>query len=291
MEDALKIALITRDKILQENSDTSSILRGCFVVASSLGDSKNIEWISNELSGYSKEREIPFYRDFISKKSGNFVVKDTVHRLEHVIKKGKELVIWDGKTDMSVNLEPDWCYSILSKVKDRCLMYLTNKIIELEYGGLISSIIDRMRTEIDNKLSKLSNEAIIELQSIYTILCGGKTEADWSKVAHSCRKVFKYVANNLFPPKDECYTDSEGKKHNVKEDDYMNRILAFIDMKKGDKIIKAEIKYLSSYLDRIRDFSGKGEHSKFDRIQAEQIAVHTYLILSDILRFVKILPL
>ncbi len=187
---------------------------------------------------------------------------------------------WDSKSDEIFDLEPDWCHSILSEVKDLCLIYLSEKITELQYGGLMSSIIDRMRVEIDTKLSKLNNEATNELQSIYVILSSGKTETDWSKVAHSSRRIFKIVADCLFPPQDEPYIDSHGKSHKVKDNDYMNRLLAFVDKKKGSD-------FLLTDFDKLREFFGKGEHSMIDRLQAEQIAVHTYLILSEILRLVQ----
>ncbi len=53
-EDALRIALETRNKILEKEVETSTILRGCFIVAQSLGDLQKKGWIELELSGYSK---------------------------------------------------------------------------------------------------------------------------------------------------------------------------------------------------------------------------------------------
>ena len=291
-EEALEIAIKTRDKLLEENPNTSAIIQGCFVVASSLGDTENLKWISDELDGYSSNTEVPRYRKFWQRKSGkpreDIYVIHSVLIIENFCLKEKTFEVWDPDIeDKGYSLDSGWCYRILSGVKNRCLIYLTNKITELRYGGLISSIVDKMIDDINIKISKMNVEAMSELQSIYNNLSSGKSETDWSKVAHSCRRVLKIVADSLFPSQNEQYIDSIGKRHNVKEDDYMNRLLAFVDTKRGNGIISAEIKYLSSYLDNIRDFSGKGEHSKIDKVQAEQIAVHTYLILSQILKLTE----
>lgn len=77
----------------------------------------------------------------------------------------------------------------------------------------------------------------------------------------------------------------------VAEGYFINQLCAFVDKRtKGDerKFIIAEMKYFESYLHSIVEYNQKGEHeASIDKFDANMISIHTYLILSEIL---KLLP-
>src|SRR3989344_5049625 len=115
---ALGIAVITMDKLFDPNSKTSVILRGRFSVASLVGDTKNKNWIKNELSGYADESDVPNYRKFKERVSGvieKYSVQADIHRIEHNLASGSPLKVWYKETKI-YEMEPEWCYSILSSV-------------------------------------------------------------------------------------------------------------------------------------------------------------------------------
>lgn len=289
-EQALFHAQRTMSKILDGGSKTSTILRGCMVVASLLGDHENKKWISNELSGYYEENnQIPNYRRFIKSadKKFKFQVGHSMHKLEHILESGKLLDIWSEKHKEVVEMDPSWCHSICQSVQDKCLKFLTDTSTKIEYSGMVTSLIDTIQKEVDDALTKINPEIISELQSIYINL-SGKTPAEWSKAAHSCRRVLKLLADQVFSPREEPYKDSEGKVHSVKEDDYMNRLLVFAEENKGNKLVRTETKVLATYFDSLRELSGKGEHSKeLKKFEAEQIVIHTYLVVSEIVKLMR----
>ena len=42
---------------------------------------------------------------------------------------------------------------------------------------------------------------------------------------------------------------------------------------------------LASYFDSLRDLSGKGEHSDISKFDTELVVLHTYLVISQVLRY------
>lgn len=291
---ALHHATETLNKILEGNAKTSLILRGCLAVASMMGNQTDKQWISMELSGYYYENYldfIPSYRKFTEysgSQSYKYVVKDPMHRIEHVVESKLPLNTWDEANGTSRKVAIEWCHDISQEVQDRCLTFLMDSITKLQYSGMITSLIDTIQNEVNQKITKINSEISSELQSIYNNL-SGKTAAEWSNAANSCRRVLMILANNVYPPTEETYRDSDGKIHTLKEDDFMNRILLFIEKNNGNGFLRCETKILGSYFDNFREQAGKNIHSSQpSKFEVEQLVIHTYLIISEVIKLVKV---
>lgn len=304
---ALYLAKENLNNLLTENPNTSKILRVCYTVSSFMGDNENITWIDNELTGYYKELDddpddeekeyLPDYRRFKGRAKDNRGVildkitdcriHDSIHRIEHNVKNKKNLLVQNDKMDRLHNVAPEWSYKILSSVQDRCLKFLIEIISKIEYSGSITSIIESMQTLVDSKLTKLNPDISVELQSITNNL-SSDDPSDLSKVAHSCRRVLKLIADEVFPASNEAYKNSSGVSFSVKDNAYMNRLLAFIDTKNKSKMVEGEIKILASHFDKIRDLAGEGAHSNISKYETEKLSVHTYLIASEILQIMNL---
>lgn len=293
-EHALKLAIDTMNRLVSSDCKASVTLRGCFAIASLIGDYKNKEWINKELSGYNKEdKEIPYQRKFIgpyknkfghfSNDREGFTVIDPVHKIEHTLECKKVLKVIDTDFNKVHELEQEWCYNLLSSVKDRCLKFLIDTITQIQYSGTVNSLIENIQKEVDTKITKINPEINSEIQSISNNV-HSEDPVELSKAAHSCRRILKLLADEVLPAQDEPYLDNEGNSHELKDNNYMNRLLTFIDKNQSDKLIKSEIKYLASYFDNLIELAGKGEHSKISKFETEQTAIHTYLIISEVLR-------
>jgi hypothetical protein len=282
-EEALEIAKQTRGRLLGENASTAKVLYGCLTVATLLGD-KESSWILNELSGYrDKTIEVPHYRiRRDARNNGIFRIRDPISRLEHYAYTNQTINIW-ADDDANRSIASDDCLIIISDINTMCLIYLTNKIRELQYGGLIQSIVDDTRRTVEEKLEKISKDALNELQSVYNLLSTGSSDTDWSHATQSCRRALKFTADAVFQASKLTRKGSDGKEHELKDDDFINRLCAFIEDKKGSKLTVSELSYFGSYLRGINEIDSKGVHDKVSRNQAEQIAVHTYLILNEVL--------
>lgn len=300
-EEALEIAYTARKDLLDGRKDVVSLLRACLVVASNLNKSVYEKWINNELYG-NWGTEVPQHRFLncpyewqgkVVKKSKFVPITMPIHML---------VALSDDKDDISVSidkntyvfLKPAYVRSLIPRVEDKCLLFLNEIIRELQYGGIVEYLMEEIRNNVDEKLAKLDETIAKEVESLYTNL-SSTNPADWTKVAHSCRRILMFVADKLFPPSDKKYTMKDGSLLEVGEPHFINRLCAFADQKlSGDqrKFLIAETKYLENYLHQVVEFAQMGEHNKtLEKFDADMIAIHTYLIISDILKLMPVFTL
>jgi hypothetical protein len=107
-------------------------------------------------------------------------------------------------------------------------------------------------------------------------------------VAHSCRKILSLIANKVFPPQTEHYILKDKRELIVGCDNYINRLVAYLDQKLSSderKFMIAEIEYLESYLRQLLVYDQMGEHKpSIEKYHANMMAIHTYLVISDLLK-------
>ena len=251
-----------------------------------------------ELSGYF-EQELPSYRNVscqIRKSRGTHVGFDNievtyeVHLLSAVLHtEPRSMNISyekEGRDAFLVLKEPS-IRSLLNSVMDRCLFFLNDTVSELQYGGIVEYLMEEIRKNTDEKLVTLDKKLADEAQSLYINLTS-TNPADWNKVAHSCRKMVKLLADKVFPPREESYKMKDGREFQVGEPHFINRLCAFFDQKISGserKFLMTEIKYLEDYLREIVGYSQMGEHKpSIEKYHADMMAIHTYLIISKILK-------
>ena len=282
-EEALELALSIRMKIIENGIDVLSIVRACFIIANNLSKNEDLKWIEGELYGHDVNQD---YREIsLPKKSGRgFETKTLCHSITlfkyYLEKNEKTDLVYDKEENLV--LRPDHCQKIIDIVINKCLKFLTSCIKELHYSGQIQSIFDDIRKNVDSNLSKLDKDINNEIQSIYSNLTSPNV-ADKPKVADSCRKILKFVADKLFPAKNEFYKLKNGKELEVKDNQVLNRLICFLDTK-DSKLVASECHYLSNLNREIQDDTHKKEISQEE---ASMIALHTYLILYESLKYLE----
>jgi len=301
-EEALEIAYQTRKAVLAGKSDPVAILRACLVIANDLAKKSTIEWINQELSGY-KINQIPDYRvhncpifggPYFNVHEGfqEFKLHYPVHYLFSHSKKNENITISleDGKI---LHVSPSRIDSTLAAIVDRCFQFLNETITELQYGGIVEFLMEEIRRKTDEKLATYDPKITEETQSLYLSLTS-TNPADWSKVGHSCRKILKLLADSVFQPRDEKYTAKDGRVLEVTEPCFINRLYAFLDQNSSTdekKFLGAQIDYLESYLRQVVNYAQMAEHNpSIEKFHANMLAIHTYLIISSILRYVPDKP-
>ena len=176
---------------------------------------------------------------------------------------------------------------ILGRIIDDCLFFLNDVIAELQYGGTVEYLMEEIRKNTDEKLVKLDRKLIDEAHSLFLNLTS-TNPADWNKVGHSSRKMLKLLADNVFAPRAEPYKMKDGRTFEVGDPQFINRLCAFFDQKVAGeerKFLCAEIEYLESYLRQVVEYAQMGEHKpSIEKYHADMIAIHTYLIISEILK-------
>jgi hypothetical protein len=177
----------------------------------------------------------------------------------------------------------------LQKVNANVYQYVLNVYFQKKFSGISQEIFESTRTFVDNKLKELIPESIKKFVSIYENLRSDNIE-DWSNAVHSCRKLLKDVADKLFPPNPGGLEIIErgSKKIKVGENNYVNRLICYIDDRSGSdtfkSVIGTNLQYTIERLDAISDAIQKGSHTDItSRYEAERFVIYTYLLLGDIL--------
>lgn len=298
-EEALIVAASTRKKILDGEGDAVDVVRACSVIANTLNKEGDRKWIMQELDGYKRTDKIPSYRRLNCpfRESGKALVefadleiRENVHILSSATENDEPLLYTrQGFRTTSTTLEISSIDIILEKIVDQCLGFLNKVIAELQYGGIVEYLMEEIRRETDQKLVTLDSRIAEETQSLYLNLTS-TNPADWSKVGHSCRRIFKFLADKVFPSRDQPYKAKDGRVLEVGDSNFINRLCAFLDMKaesEEKKFLSAEIEYFESYLRQTVNYAQMVEHNPtIEKFHANMLAIHTYLIASEVLKHI-----
>ncbi len=295
------MSLQARREILSGKARVEQVVRTCLVVAKIL-NKKEVKWLTRELNGYKIKSEIPSFRTVASnireKTYGNpkelgfedIHLNHSIHFISAIINDPSQdaLNLVDDTSNNIYKIVPKYrLQSVLDRIIDHCLTFLNDVIIELQYGGIVEYLMEEIRKNTDAKLISLNPNISNETQSLFNNLTS-TNKADWNKVGHSCRKLLKLVADKIFPASNDKYKFKDGSTRLVKDNQYINRICAFIDQKTSGyerSFILSEINYFEKYLREINKFDNIGVHKEsIEKYQADRMAIHTYLIISEILR-------
>ncbi len=280
-KEALDIAVGIRRKLLEGNEDIISVLRNCLVVATNLSRKDDIKWIKNEIEG--KFTNIPEYRKINCPDRYNDNLKKCEVPFEIKIlydfsAKEKDLIYEDSQA----KIRPVDSRRIIDKVTNKCLFFLNDCIADLQYGGHMQSLFDEIRGEVDKQIGDIDERITQELQSVYINL-KSKNPSDYPKVSLSCRKILKYVADKVFPPQDYKYKTKDGREWIVKDSNFRNRLVCFIDRNSGSKIVRGECEMIEIYFKELIEDVQDGVHKDLSLHDAGMIALHTYLVIAEVL--------
>jgi len=294
-EEALDIAIQAQRSILQGENDAVTALRSCLVISKSLSKKKSEQWILKEMRGYYSGDEIPNYRhvkccpyDQYGRSLNELeqvAITTPIHFLVSCAKSKPGYMDYNGKTKTYLvqhsNLE-----EVLSAVTDACLIFLSDIISELEYGGIVEYLMEEIRKKTDEKLLQLDSKLNDEAKSLVENLTS-TNPADWNKVGLSSRKMLTLLADKVFSAQDKKYTLKNGNLLEVHSQNFVNRLIAFIDQKvsgEEEKLVVSQIKYTESYLQQITKLAQTAVHGSIEKYHANMLTIHTYLIISEILR-------
>ncbi|TAL65596.1 MAG: hypothetical protein EPN84_01200 [Legionella sp.] len=135
-------------------------------------------------------------------------------------------------------------------------------------------------------MGDLLPESVTRFNAIYDNLLSENTE-DWSNAVHSCRRILEDLADLVFPAQSKEQTRN-GKKIKLGKDNYINRIICFVEDNSGSErfehLIGAHISFLGERLDSIFQATQKGSHTTImSREEADRYVIYTYMIIGDIL--------
>ena len=302
---------------------TQHIILKCLRLARITNDVDSIEWLKQEANGFEKNEEgfmTPSAWE-ASEKSGRRYFKDdpkstekteyafieTIAVLEAALEAAKARMAVAYDRDVSLSSHSTYTQfappgnaaerkgisdSIvkntekIEKVKSRLYQYVSNVNYELKFGEITEDIFSRKRKFVDNALKDISPESIQKFVSVYENLQSQNGE-DWANAVHTCRRIIKEVADVLYPPSDDPVTLPGGKKIQVGEEQYINRLIQYISSKSESGSFKAivgsHLSFVGERLDSVHNAANKGTHTEVTLEEAERYIIYTYLLIGDIL--------
>lgn len=168
--------------------------------------------------------------------------------------------------------------------------YATDIYLAIELGDVAEEIFEQARGDVDSFVRIHCPKAAEQLVAINERLHEDLPESRAAALT-SCRRLLMTVADSLFPPQDQSWTDSNGKTRKVGSEEYKNRLLVYVEQKISSdssfSIIVSEIEHLAARLDAVYEKVCKGVHADVSKEEARLAVIHTYLFLGEIARLSK----
>lgn len=176
---------------------------------------------------------------------------------------------------------------VIASRKSYIYDYVLEKNYELKYSKLNNDIFIRTQLKVDSVMMDILPDAIKKFTSVYSNLLSENDE-DWSNAVHSCRRILQDLADEIYPAREPKELPN-GKKINLGTEQYINRLVAYIeehsDSSRFQEIVGSNLKYIGERLDSIFNAAQKGSHKVIStQDEADRYVIYTYLIVGDILR-------
>lgn len=322
MNNKLQKALELSEEILEnielESEKLTSIVLKCLRLARLVNDNDAVGWLSYENGTYKGNNErieakaykiaVSHGRKTYNEKGKECVFTDTIGSLESRMEVLKSEIKSYSTQGFSVSGEKAYIATnsftrsisnsisklnqsignIQTKIdilKGEYYKYALNINMELGFSKSAEDIFGRYREIVDNKLSNVIGDSEEKLSAIYDRLTEDNKES-WSQAADTCRKLFKSVADSLFDKMYPNYTQKtltvkSGKDVDITGDKYLNRLTVCLDS--IDKLSNKHIEDTISWISKLNDKICNGVHNDITYREIQQIIIHTYICLGDII--------
>lgn len=195
--------------------------------------------------------------------------------------------IKNGKERQVIAADIDKQTKWIGKISGRLYDYVLNIYSRLQYGNIMEDIFTQSRLSVNNSLIALCPDAIRKFISVYENMDSENPE-DWANAIHSCRRILNDFADSIYPPSDTPIKIEGGKTIKIGKDQYINRLIQFIDSKSKSNtyasVVGADLQSIGERLDAINSAVCKGTHSDITKDEASRYLIHTYLLISDIVQ-------
>lgn len=164
--------------------------------------------------------------------------------------------------------------------------YVLGKHYELKFSGIASDAFSRIRARLDTQIGAALPESIRRFTAVYENLLSDNPE-DWANAVHSCRRILQDLADVLFPATDQPRVTSSGKTISLGPDNYINRLVCFVEDSSSagrfTDLVGSHLSLLGDRLDAVFRATQKGSHSEItDKAEADRYVVFTYLLVGDL---------
>ena len=320
LQKALELTEEILEKIELGEESLESIALKCLRVARLINDNEGMTWLQYEIKGYKRDDngfiDSEAYkiaklhgRSYINNKDKKeHIFVELPEEIDGIIESNMKRI--NNMTTQGVSVAGEYANVAMHKLTDSVAIggtaianiiaenkrklgilkgeyykYALNVNIELGFSKSAEDIFGKYREIVDNKLSNIIGDSDEKLSAIYDRLSEDNKES-WSQAADTCRKLFKSVADSLF---DKMYPNYDkntikvksGIDVNITGDKYINRLTVCLD--NIDKLSNKHIEDTISWIDKLNDKICNGLHNDITYQEIQQIIIHTYICLEDII--------
>jgi hypothetical protein len=151
-----------------------------------------------------------------------------------------------------------------------------------EWKKSTDSLFATITDEIIAKLTDIAPELTDRLWTINNTFLNAQTGEQYALAMTSCRRLFEYITDCLFPATNEIIDG-----HSLKRDKYKNRLLEFAKREfKSETNIDLIVANTASLFDewnKLYDLSNKGVHSEPHQQECRRCIIRTILLLDDLI--------
>ena len=179
------------------------------------------------------------------------------------------------------------CKNILSRVRNRVSVYLSNVEKQLMFGQIHADIFEENRFYVEKKLGELCPDALTKFVAAYQRTKENNPES-WAQALTSCRRLLKSLADALYPARDNLVKGGDGKERKLTDEMYVARLWQYVyesvQNTTSGALLQAQIQDYGDRVDRLYELSCKGVHAEVNRFELNQCLIQTYMIVGDLLR-------
>jgi len=289
-----------------EINDTSIdlILRKTVRLARTLHDTDGQRWLFYETDGYPKKFDVEEIGKYKKYYQGSFTYTEPKSKeqtniglpiLENILQAFSMDTMLKSNTSSASEKTAALEFTIRGKkfferAKSAIHHYVTEINISLSVGEIAQDIFQESRDSVDEFISENCDPVFSQLIAINDRMKENDSES-YSQALLTVRRILMIVADSIFPPQDNPYIDETGKKREVGKEQYLNRILAYVEQNSqknsGSDMIEVNLTHLSDRIDLINDKACKGVHNIVSRDEARLIIIQMYLLIAEIAKIKK----
>ncbi|UPQ76832.1 hypothetical protein [Chryseobacterium nepalense] len=147
------------------------------------------------------------------------------------------------------------------------------------FGSSLAYIADNVVSQLSDIAPDLGNK----LWSALNTYESSETNEQFAQVVTTCRRIFEYVTDCIFPPQNEL----NGNGNSLKADKYKNRIYEYSKQNKLSStnidLITASTELLFAQWSKLNNLANKGVHAEVYRDETRRCLIRTVLMLDDII--------
>lgn len=176
----------------------------------------------------------------------------------------------------------------LNYVRRRAHELASGLLNRVRFLGMPSNCFEILRYAVDDRLLDLNPTLGEQLMLAFKAVSSSKEE-EWSQALTTCRRLLESLADALYPPNSDPILGRV-----LTQSQYVNRIWAFMDKAiesdSNKALAKAHVDFLGAWMEKANKIANKGVHGEVGQLEAVKAVFHTYLVIADILNYLKSSP-